>query len=136
MVKTEDEELIDSILNRIAQLKPGQLIGVYDMLVTRNNFQNGNVAVSTGPRNAEQLLVFLNLWQKSGIEDYHKYQVEILARMRYKRGRWYLTISEKLHIEESEKIKMFLTDLKSDLELYIIHCLPYNISTLKNKYLA
>lgn len=135
MLKTDDNELISDILVRIVQLEPRQLIGVYDMLMSIESTRKGDFVVKTGPRNAEQLLVFLDLWKTSKIFKYDEFLIEVLAKIKFKRGRWYLDIVSKSHIEESNKIIQFTKDLKEDLELYIIHCSKYDDSEIRSKYL-
>lgn len=135
MLTENDRSLINELLDRISGMPPGRLISVYDMLVARERFIKGDIVFKLGPRNVEQLLIFLRLWEKSKIARYEEFLTELLARMKYKRGRWYAELTGKSRAYESELIKGFLRELKEDLELYIIHRQKYDKSKLFVKYI-
>lgn len=135
MLTENDRGLINELLDRISDMPPGRLISVYDMLVARERFIKGDIVFKLGPRNVEQLLIFLRLWEKSKIAKYEEFLTELLARMKYKRGRWYAELTDKSRVYESELIKGFLRELKEDLELYIIHRQKYDKSKLFVKYI-
>lgn len=63
MLTENDRNLINELLCRISDMPPGRLISVYDMLVARERFMKGDVVFKLGPRNVEQLLVFIKLWE-------------------------------------------------------------------------
>ena len=135
MNKKSDNELISGILSLLVQLKPRQLIGAYEILVSRESYLKGDKVVNFGARNAEQVLVFLEHWKYIGITNYDEFITDELARIKFKQSKWYLYLISKCNISESDKVKQFLIDLKKDLEIYIIHLKNYDITMLKNKYL-
>lgn len=131
----EDNKLISEILYFVSKFEPWQLPGVYDMLLYREHFLKGDNVVKVGPRNAEQFILFLSLWINSGIKKYDEFLCEVLAKTRFKNGRWYSLIKSKTHFEESDKMKSFFQDLKVDLEVYIIQFKVYDTSKMRLKYL-
>lgn len=135
MLTENDRNLINELLDRISDMPPGRLISVYDMLVARERFMKGDVVFKLGPRNVEQLLVFIKLWEKSKIAKYEEFLTELLTRMKYKRSRWYAELMNKSRVVESDIIKSFMCDLKEDLEVYIIHRRQYDKSKLFNEYI-